>query len=151
MTEAIKKSYGKINKRKGSDAERHYAKIFREDLGFTHCKTARMGSKLHDDAGIDLIFIPLNIQIKAGKQVGLNPSKELNYMQDRMSELFPKTSLEHNYPKLVIHKKEVGQGKKRSEFDEIVFMTFKDFVKIIKKVKEWEKIIIQIQLFLNLN
>ena len=137
IEEVKKKSYGKTNKRKGSDAERHYAKIFREDLGFTHCKTARMGSKLHDDAGIDLIFIPLNIQIKAGKQVVLNPSKELNYMQDRMSEFFPKTSLEHNYPKLVIHKKEVGQGKKRSEFDEIVSMTFEDFVKIIKKVKEW--------------
>ena len=90
MSEEIKrKSYGKTNKRKGSDAERYYAKIFRDDLGFTHCKTSRLGSKLHDDAGIDLIFLPLNVQIKAGKQVGLNPGKELNYMQGRMTELFP--------------------------------------------------------------
>lgn len=132
MTEEVKKkSYGKTNKRKGSDAERYYARIFREDLGFAHCKTARLGSKLHDDAGIDLIFLPFNVQIKAGKQVGLNPSKELNYMQNRMTELFPSTSLEHNYPKILIHKKEVGQGKKRGEFDEIVSMTFKDFLKII--------------------
>lgn len=138
MTEENKKkSYGKTNKRKGSDAERYYARIFREDLGFTHCKTSRLGSKLHDDAGIDLIFIPLNIQIKAGKQVGLNPGKELTYMQNRMTELFPESSLEHDYPKLVIHKKEVGQGKKRSEFDEIVSLTFKDFLKIINKIKEW--------------
>ena len=138
MTEGIKKkSYGKTNKRKGSDAERYYAKIFRENLGFTHCKTSRLGSKLHDDAGIDLIFLPLNIQIKAGKQVGLNPSKELNYMHGRMEELFPKTSQEHSFPKILIHKKEVGQGKKRSEFDEIVSMTFSDFLKIINKVKEW--------------
>ena len=87
MSEEIKrKSYGKTNKRKGSDAERYYAKIFRDDLGFTHCKTSRLGSKLHDDAGIDLIFLPLNVQIKAGKQVGLNPGKELNYMQGRMEK-----------------------------------------------------------------
>lgn len=136
MTE-IKKSYGKTNKRKGSDAERHYARIFRDQLGFTHCKTARMGSKLHDDAGIDLIFIPLNVQVKAGKQVGLNPAKELNYMKDKMTEYFPESSPEHSYPKLVIHRKEVGQGKKRSEFDELVTLTFEDFLKLISKIKEW--------------
>lgn len=138
MTEEVKKkSYGKTNKRKGSDAERHYARVFRDDLGFTHCKTSRLGSKLHDDAGIDLIFIPLNIQIKAGKQVGLNPGRELIYMQNRMTELFPTSSQEHQFPKIVIHRKEVGQGKKRTEFDEIVSLTFGDFLKIINKIKEW--------------
>lgn len=137
IEETKKKSYGKTNKRKGSDAERHYARVFRDDLGFTHCKTSRLGSKLHDDAGIDLIFVPLNIQVKAGKQTGLNPTRELIYMQNRMTELFPSTSKEHDYPKIVIHRKEVGQGKKRTEFDEIVSLTFQDFLKIIKKVKEW--------------
>ena len=58
-------------------------------------------------------------------------------MHGRMGELFPKTSQEHSFPKILIHKKEVGQGKKRSEFDEIVSMTFSDFLKIINKVKEW--------------
>ena len=137
IEETKKKSYGKTNKRKGSDAERHYARVFRDDLGFTHCKTSRLGSKLHDDAGIDFIFVPLNIQVKAGKQTGLNPTRELIYMQNRMTELFPSTSKEHDYPKIVIHRKEVGQGKKRTEFDEIVSLTFQDFLKIIKKVKEW--------------
>ena len=137
IEETKKKSYGKTNKRKGSDAERHYARVFRDDLGFTHCKTSRLGSKLHDDAGIDLIFVPLNIQVKAGKQTGLNPTRELIYMQNRMTELFPSTSKEHDLPKIVIHRKEVGQGKKRTEFDEIVSLTFQDFLKIIKKVKEW--------------
>lgn len=135
--EEKKKSYGKTNKTKGSNAERYYAKIFREDLGFTHCKTSRMGSKLHDDAGIDLIFVPFNIQIKAGKQHGFNSVTELKYMQGRMTELFPKTSIEHLLPKIVILKKEVGAGNKRTEFDEMVFMTFEDFVKIIKKVEKW--------------
>lgn len=136
MTEKKEKkprSMGATNKRKGSDAERFYAKKFRE-LGFTHCKTARMGSKLHDDAGIDLIFLPMNVQIKAGKQVGLNPSKELDYIQDKMAELFPPTSQEHKLPKVLIHKKEVQKGKRRTASDELVFMTFEDFTKIISKI-----------------
>lgn len=137
MQEEKKKNYGKTNKRKGSDAERFYAKIFREELGFEHCKTSRFGSKLHDDAGIDLIFLPFNIQIKAGKQVGLNASRELQYIKDKMEELFPPTSQEHSFPKVLLHKKEVGAGKKRTEFDEIVSMTFEDFVKLIKKIETW--------------
>ena len=136
MEETVRKSYGKTNKRKGSDAERHYAKVFRE-IGFTYCKTSRLGSKLHDDAGIDLIFLPFNVQIKAGKQAGLNASRELEYIQNRMTELFPSTSLEHTYPKVLIHKKEVGQGKKRGEFDDIVSMSFNDFIKLIQKVEKW--------------
>lgn len=128
-----RKNYGKINKRKGSIAERYYAKIFRETLGFEHCKTSRFGSKLHDDAGIDLIFIPFNIQIKAGKQVGLNPSKELQNIQEKLHKYFPKELPEHNYPKLVIHKKEVKTGNRRTEFDEIVFMSFNDFIKLLTK------------------
>lgn len=133
----IKKNYGKTNKRKGSNAERLYAKIFRETLGFIHCKTSRLGSKLHDDAGIDLIFLPFNVQIKAGKQLGLNTSKELEYMQDKMKELFPPISQEHSLPKILIHKKEVGMGRKRTEFDEIVSMSFEDFIKILKKIEKW--------------
>lgn len=132
-----KKSLGKTNKRKGSDAERFYAKIFREEFGFKHCKTARMGSKLHDDAGIDLIFVPFNVQIKAGKQHGFSATRELEYMADKMKELFPESSVEHSLPKIVILKKEVGPGNKRTEFDEIVSMTFEDFSKIIKRVEKW--------------
>lgn len=134
MTEA-RKSYGRTNKRKGSDAERYYANIFK-DLGYEHCKTSRLGSKLHDDAGIDLIFIPYNVQIKAGKQVGLNASREIENIQNKMEEYFPSTSPEHDYPNIVIHKKAVGQGKKRRDIDEIVSMTFNDFLKIISKKDE---------------
>lgn len=122
---------GKTNKTKGSNAERYYAKIFREDFGFTYCKTSRNGSKLHDDSGIDLIFVPFNVQVKAGKQAGLNASKELKNMSDRVKELFPENSPEHTLPKILIHKKQVGAGNKRDEFSEIVSMTFEDFKKII--------------------
>lgn len=130
MEENKRRNYGKTNKRKGSDAERYYAKEFRE-LGHTHCKTARLGSKLHDNAGIDLIFIPYNVQIKAGIQKGMKPLQELVNMKERMAELFPSSSPEHNLPKLVIHKRPVGRGNKPTEFHELVTMTFEDFKKII--------------------
>lgn len=130
MTEE-KKNYGKTNKRKGSNAERFYAKIFRE-IGYEFCKTSREASKLHDNAGIDLMFLPFNVQVKAGKQVALNASKELLYMKNRIAELFPPTAAEQFLPKVLIHKKEVGRGHIRTEFDELVFMSFEDYKKLIK-------------------
>lgn len=124
---------GKRNKTKGSNAERYYAKYFREKLGYSHCQTSRLGSRLHDNAGIDLIFIPFNIQIKSGYARGLNIQKELSYVKDKMTELFPKDSAEFKYPVIIIHKKDVGRGKKSTELDELVYMTFSDFCKIINK------------------
>ena len=122
---------GKTSKRKGSDAERLYAKRFRE-LGFTHCKTSRLGSKLHDNAGIDLIFLPFNVQIKAGYNRGLNHSKELEYIEEKMKLLFPPSSIEHNLPKILIHRKNKEKGKRsRSPYEEIVSMTWEDFKKIL--------------------
>lgn len=126
-----RKSIGKTNKRKGSDAERLYVKEFKE-LGFKHCKTSRLGSKLHDSAGIDLIFIPFNVQIKAGYDNGLNYGKELQYISERMTELFPPTSVEHHLPKILIHRKNKEKGRRnRIEFDNLVCMTFEDFKKVL--------------------
>lgn len=126
-------SQGAKNKRKGSAAERLYAKIFRDDLGYEHCKTSRFGSKLHDDAGIDLIFIPFNVQIKAGYAKGLNASKELKYLEDKMGILFPESSIEHSLPKILIHRKDKPGGQRsRTQYDDIVSMTFEDFKKIIQ-------------------
>lgn len=132
-----KSSIGKTNKRKGSNAEREYAEKFRQ-LGFENCKTARQGAKMLDDCGIDLIFIPFNVQIKAGLQQGLRPHKVLEYMKNRITEVLPKYSIEHNLPKILIHKRQVGQGNKRDEFSDIVSMTFEDFSKIIKMIK-WKE------------
>lgn len=132
-----KSSRGKTNKRKGSNAEREYAEKFRQ-LGFENCKTARQGAKMLDDCGIDLIFIPFNVQIKAGLQQGLRPHKVLEYMKNRINEVLPKYSVEHNLPKILIHKRQVGQGNKRDEFSDIVYMTFEDFSKIVKMIK-WKE------------
>ena len=125
-------SLGGNNKRKGSNAERYYVNIFKE-MGFDKCVTARYGSRIHDDAGIDLINIPFNIQVKAGKQKGLNPILTLKDIKERIKNIFPEDFKEHQYPTILIHKKEVGKGKKRSEFDEVVYMTFSDFIKLINK------------------
>lgn len=132
--ERKKRSQGAINKTKGSNAERFYVKKF-VAAGFEHCITSRLGSKIHDYAGIDLLFLPFNTQVKAGKQVALNASRELQYIFDRIRQLFPPTSEEYKLPNILIHKKEVGSGSPRTIFDEIVTMTFADFLKFIEKIK----------------
>jgi hypothetical protein len=130
---------GATNKRKGSNAEREYAIKFR-NLGFSKCKTSRQGSRIHDDAGIDLINLPWNVQVKAGFQKGMNPSKVLNYITEKVPELFMKNAPEQDNINILIHKKSVGQGRKANEFDELVFMSFKDFGKLISMIdyKEWK-------------
>ena len=122
------KRRGATNKRKGHDAERYYCNIFKE-LGFTFCTTARLGSRLYDNAKIDLINLPFNVQIKAGIQKSMNPGKELFSMNQMIKALFPAEDDVHNRASLLIHKKESGKGVKRLPEHEIVFMSFEQFKK----------------------
>ena len=124
-------STGKTNRTLGHNAERHYAEKFRE-LGFDKCITSRQGSRLHDDCKIDLIFLPFNVQVKAGVQKGVNPAAILHEMEELLIHHFPTNSPDLSYPKLVIHKKKAGSGNRRTEYDELVTMTFEDFKKLIK-------------------
>lgn len=123
----VKRSVGGTNKRKGSNAERYYATKFR-DAGFEYCRTSREASKLHDDCAIDLVFLPILAQIKAGKQKGMNPSKVLSDIKERVSKAFPPTAPEHVMPAIMIHYKESGMGYKRTEYHELVTMTFETFL-----------------------
>lgn len=117
------------NKRKGSNAEREYAKRFRE-AGFENCITSRLGSRLYDNSGIDLMNIPFNVQIKAGIQRGINYSKELQYVKDQISHNFDLSDEVNNKPILLIHKKPKLEGKRnRGEFDELIIMSVTDFFK----------------------
>ena len=117
------------NKRKGSNAEREYAKRFRE-AGFENCITSRLGSRLYDNSGIDLMNIPFNVQIKAGIQRGINYSKELQYVKDQINHNFDLSDEVNNKPILLIHKKPKLEGKRnRSEFDELIIMSVTDFFK----------------------
>ena len=121
---------GATNKRKGSNAERYYAKVFREDLGFTFCKTSRQTNRMLDDAGVDLNFLPFNVQIKAGYARGFNEFKTLNIIRERLPELFPPYDAVHKQTDVLIHKKDTGRGKKRKDTDELVFIWVKDFFNI---------------------
>ena len=118
------------NKTKGSNAERLFAKEFRE-LGYDKCVTSRYGSRMHDDAAIDLIHIPFNVQIKAGIQRSMNPTKVLRDMSERIARMFPETALEHTYNNIVIHRKNVGRAKKRDKYDTIVIMAWEDYKTLI--------------------
>lgn len=130
-----KAKIGKNNKRKGSNAERHYKNEF-ISLGYLHCKTSRLASKLLDNSKVDLAFIPFCVQVKAGLQKAMKPVEELRKMEEALLENFPKEDPLHTYPKIVIHRKLADPGVKRDKFMEIVTMTFEDFKKIIEKIKK---------------
>jgi len=127
---------GNTNRTKGHVAERLYARVF-QDLGFSHCITARYGSRVHDDAGIDLINLPINVQIKAGHQRGMNVSTVLSKIKEATAEKFPPDAPEHNRPTIIIHRKQMPRGKRRTEMDDMVHMSFEDFKKLLTKIT-WE-------------
>jgi hypothetical protein len=124
------------NRTKGHNAERLYAKVF-QNLGFSHCITSRYGSRVHDDAGIDLINLPMNVQIKAGKQRGMNISTLISDIKGAIVKLFPPDAPEHKRPLIVIHRMELKRGKRRAEEHDVVHMSFEDFKKLINMIT-WE-------------
>ena len=119
------------NRTKGHNAEREYRNKFRA-LGFSNCETSRYASRKHDDCKVDLVYLPFNVQVKAGKQRGMNPSKVLMDMKDALKEGFRGDEHENAKIKVLIHKKEGKRGKPRTEFDDLVTLTWEDFERIIK-------------------
>lgn len=108
------------HRKKGHAGEVYYRNIFR-DLGFSHCVTSRFGSRMYDNAKIDLINLPFNLQIKVGTQKNMSPGKELYSMGEKLIEYFPPNDEVFSKPKLLIHKKQAKQRGKYSE--EIVYMS----------------------------
>ena len=127
-------SIGKTNKRKGFDAERLYANRFRE-MGFSNCLTTRESSRLLDRCKVDLNFLPFMIQIKAGIQRNLNFSKTLLEMDENLLQHFPITHEYFSFPHIVIHHKQGRKGVNRTEYDELVIMSFNTFKKLINEYK----------------
>lgn len=116
------------NRTKGHNAERHYRRIFKEL--FPHCETSRYASKMMDDAKVDLVGLPFLTQIKAGKQRAL---KHHQVLED-MHNLVPDDKKDDI--KIIIHHKEGRRGKPRGEYDQLVTMSFDDFMELITKLKE---------------
>lgn len=113
---------GKTNRRKGSDAERHYASLFR-DLGFSGCETSRFVSKKLDNAKVDLTELPFNIQIKAGIQQNMSAGKELSMMETAIKQLFGSEHDMCKRPLLLIHHKQGTKGVKRVPESNMVYMS----------------------------
>ena len=55
---------GKKNREKGLKGEQFYVEYFK-NIGYKKCDTSKKRS-IQDNAGIDLINIPFNVQIKSG-------------------------------------------------------------------------------------
>lgn len=121
---------GKTERNLGHRLERDLANLFRS-LGFEHCRTTRQESTLLDSCGIDLTNIPYNVQAKAGKQRGLNYSEELKSIKEKINKNLPKDHIVRNNPNIIIHKKYVGKGKRRTEDDTLVILSLKNFTKFI--------------------
>lgn len=129
--EAKKKSKH-YSRRKGHNAEREFARKFREDLGFEFCKTSREASRLLDACGIDLSGLPLNIQIKAGyKQARPKPDRLFMDMKESLLKNFQKSDPVHTYPKIVIHKLD-GQHPE----NQMVTMMWDDWIKFLQAYKK---------------
>lgn len=119
---------GTRNRQKGHHAERFYADVFRS-LGYKHCITARLGGRIFDNAGIDIINIPFNIQIKAGKQSKLSAGKILLQMEGQINSLFPLKHEVRTFPLFVLHRPNPfskGYG------EDLVYMTLKQYLIIAK-------------------
>ena len=123
------------NRAKGHNAERYYVNKFKE-LGFEFCFTSRYASRMHDDAKVDLVNLPFNVQIKAGKQKDMIPANVLNDMQKALKRFFPKQDPIHYKPKILIHYKQGSSGRKRVPEDELVYMSLKQFNKFKKMNKQ---------------
>lgn len=116
---------GKTNKTRGHKGERHYVNFFK-DLGFTFCATSRAASRKHDNAKIDLMYIPYNIQIKTGKHTTMNPGKELLNMETSIKVMFPPEDEVFKKPCILIHRK-MAEGYRRTDLDDLVYMSLQQF------------------------
>lgn len=117
---------GRTNKMMGSNAEKMCANFFK-GLGFDLCTPSRNVSKRHDNAKIDLMNIPFNFQVKAGKQSNMNPGKELLAMESCINLMFPKEDEVFLKPCLLLHYKETVIGEVRLPEHQIVYMSLQQF------------------------
>lgn len=117
-------SNGKRNREVGHRYERKWAKIFRQ-LGYEHCRTTRQASRLLDDCGVDLAFIPYLFQCKH-VAAGINYSALIKDIETKINKNLPPNSPETQYPVIVAHRK----GKKEEE--ELIVMKAKDFIELLE-------------------
>lgn len=132
---------GKANRTRGHNLERLIAKTFRE-LGYDYAKTTRSCSKLLDECGIDIGFVPFLIQCKAGYKNN-RPKFEVEYnnIKTMIAKNFPPDHHIHALPIVLIHKL---SGRKPEEF-QWTFM-HSDIIKLIRDMNKMKSIIRTVEL-----
>ena len=129
----------KNSRRKGNQAEVYYRNIFINDLGFSDCKTSRHASKLLDDAGIDLVGIPYNVQIKRGYNNSMN---YLTTMLDLYSKINTNLPREMDHIKkrvtFMIHERDMKRtqfgGQSKPDYETLVCMSSNDYNRLASEL-----------------
>lgn len=125
-----KQGTGKAAREKGHNAERLLAQMFR-DIGYEHACTTRASSGLLDSCGIDLNYVPIIVQIKAGIQKGMSIPVELEYIRTQVGVLLPPEEPWHSRLKAIVQIKPPARNR-RTEYDSIVSMTLNDWMILIQ-------------------
>ena len=130
---------GKKSKAMGHGVERLYVNLLKE-LGWLKAKTCRLASRLLDNCRVDVAFVPMNIQIKAGTQRGLKPAEELEEMERLLDENLPDDASERRHPNVVIHHKVLNNPKdafkSRKPTDAICYMTVETFFDLMQRLHD---------------
>jgi hypothetical protein len=123
---------GKTSRRKGHNLEREIARMFREEAGFKHAKTARLASTLLDGCKGDIFGVPYLVQTKMGyKNNRPKPEEIFKDMEERLRESFPENDPVHMYPKVLIHKIDG-----RNKYHNLVTMPYDHFKYLILNQKQ---------------
>ena len=120
---------GKRSRNKGHRAELEWVHIFK-DLGYDNARSSREESNFMDSIGIDIVNVPINIQVKAGAQRGLNYSDQLRQIKEKISQKAPQ--IQDNIL-ILAHRKDGRPGKKRDPEQDLVIMSREDFINLFKK------------------
>lgn len=122
------------NRTRGHNLERQVVR----DLTpfFKFAKSSRASSKLLDDSGIDIAFVPFLIQCKCGYPKN-RPKFEDEYrnIKENITKNFPESSTIHNMPIVLIHKLNSGRGHARSEEQMQVTISYDYFLYLLDNLK----------------
>ena len=128
------------SRRKGVTGEQDWVNRFKEEFGdidprFLEAKTTRNASKLLDDCGVDIAFVPLNPQIKVGYAKALPRADKLFLeMRELLLKNFPVGHPQHELMKLVVY----HIGDFRHHHNVLVTMMWKDWKEIYKDHLKWK-------------